>query len=253
MRVDADIYMRKGNLFDPLSNKSYRLSRTKLELFMNCPRCFYLDRRFGIKQPAGYPFNLNAAVDFLLKKEFDIHRAKGKVHPLLKERGIEAIPFSHDELDEWRENFKGVRYLHTPTNFLVTGAVDDVWYDVNKELIVVDYKATSKNAKVTIDEPWQDSYKRQMEVYQWLLRRKGFRVSDVGYFVYCNAKRNKRTFGGKLEFDIDIIPYQGRDNWVEGILYEIRQCLTGGLPSYNELCPHCNYRRASQQVEAYEE
>ena len=244
---------RAKNVFDPASKEPFLLSRSKLDSFLNCRRCFYLDRRLGVAQPPGYPFSLNSAVDALLKKEFDIHRTEKSPHPLFATYGIDALPFQHEKMQEWRDARRGVQYLHEPSNFLVSGAIDDIWVNPQGELHVVDYKATSKNAKVTIDEPWQDSYKRQMEVYQWLLRRKGFRVSDVGYFVYCNAKRNKRTFGGKLEFDIDIIPYQGRDNWVEGILYEIRQCLTGGLPSYNELCPHCNYRRASQQVEAYEE
>jgi 2-isopropylmalate synthase len=36
-----------------------------------------------------------------------------------------------------------------------------------------------------LDQEWQDSYKRQMDVYQWLLRQNGLKVSNTGYFVYC--------------------------------------------------------------------
>ncbi len=32
---------RTKNLYDPHSNKPFRLSRTKLDLFINCPRCFF--------------------------------------------------------------------------------------------------------------------------------------------------------------------------------------------------------------------
>ena len=55
------------------------------------------------------------------------------------------------------------------------------------ELIVVDYKATSKDGEVTLDAPRQDGYKRQMEFYQWLLRCNGFTVS--AHRVLCVLQR----------------------------------------------------------------
>jgi len=65
------------------------------------------------------------------------------------------VPFVHEMIDEWRENFKGVRALHEPTGFLITGAVDDVWVKSDGELIVADYKATSKNDEITaLDQDW---------------------------------------------------------------------------------------------------
>jgi hypothetical protein len=69
---------RTKNIYDPSSKEPFKISRSKLDLLLNCPRCFYLDRRLWIDQPPGYPFNLNSAVDELLKKEFDIHRAKNQ-------------------------------------------------------------------------------------------------------------------------------------------------------------------------------
>ena len=84
--------------------------------------------------------------------------------------------------------------------------MDDLWKNAQGELIVVDYKSTSKDGEVNIDAEWQGAYKRQMEFYQWLLRKNGFKVSDTGYFVYCNGRRDREAFDGKLEFDIKIIP-----------------------------------------------
>ena len=62
----------------------FKLSRSKVDLFVECPKCFYLDRKLGVGRPPGYPFSLNSAVDTLLKKEFDIHRAKREAHPLME-------------------------------------------------------------------------------------------------------------------------------------------------------------------------
>src|SRR5437867_3759517 len=95
---------RKFQAVPAVNRRILKLSRSKIEDFLRCPRCFYLDRRLGISQPPGFPFNLNSAVDLLLKKEFDIHRGKGTAHPLMKSYGINAIPLSHPELDRWREN-----------------------------------------------------------------------------------------------------------------------------------------------------
>ena len=230
--------------YNPDSFDPFKLSRSGIESFVQCPHCFYLDRRLGIGQPPGYPCSVNSAVDHLLKKEFDIHRAKGEAHPLMKAYGLDAIPFSHPDLDIWRENFQGVQYLHKKTNLYITGAVDDIWVNPKSELIVVDYKATSKADEVNIDADWQMGYKRQMEVYQWLLRKNGFQVSDTGYFVYCNGIKDKEAFDAKLEFTIKVIPYTGDDSWIEKTLVKIKKCLeNGSAPDYTDGCEWCDYQK----------
>ena len=162
---------------------------------------------------------------------------------------IDAIPFQHPELDTWRENFKGVRFLYKPANFTVTGAVDDVWIKPEGELIVIDYKSTSKDGEVSIDAPWQIGYKRQMEVYQWLFRQNGHKVSNTGYFVYVNGKTDCKAFDGKLEFDVKIIPYIGDDSWIEKTIKAIRECLLDDrVPSPSPNCDYCAYRLAVSEV-----
>ncbi len=243
---------RTSGLFRPKSKKPFKLSRSKIDLFLNCPKCFYLDRRLGIGRPPGYPFTLNSAVDNLLKNEFDIHRANGSAHPLMEEYGIDAIPFQHKKIDEWRNNWKGVRHLHEPTNFLITGAIDDVWINPDKELIVTDYKATSKKKEVTLDADWQIAYKRQVEIYQWLLRKNGFKVSDTTYFVYCNGKKDK-AFNKKIEFKVKVIPYEGDDSWIEGTLKDMKKCLMQNeIPEMGDDCDYCMYRKETSKVEEWD-
>jgi RecB family exonuclease len=239
---------RSRNLYEP--GKAFKLSRTKLESFLNCPRCFYLDRRLGIGQPSGPPFNLNSAGDHLLKKEFDRYRAQSKPHPLMQEHGIDAVPYADERLSEWRENFKGVTHHHVATNLVISGAVDDLWINPQGEVSVVDYKATSKDSEVNIDAEWQISYKHQMEFYQWLLRRNGLTVSDTGYFVYCNGRRDRETFDGKLEFAVKIIPYVGDDSWVEPCILDAHRCLKSeDIPPHNPNCEFCNYLAAAREIE----
>jgi hypothetical protein len=233
---------RTRNRYDPKSDKPFKLSRSKLELFLQCPRCFYLDRRLGVGRVPGPAFTLNTAVDCLLKREFDAYRAKREPHPLMTRSGVDAVPFTHPDLDRWRENFVGVQYLHSPTNFLLFGAVDDVWVEPDGTLIVVDYKATSTDREISLDDKWKQSYKRQMEIYQWLLRRNGFAVSDRGYFVYANGRKDRAAFDGRLEFAMSLIPYDGADDWVEEAVTYAHDCLKDDtLSDPVDGCEWCEY------------
>ena len=234
---------RVNGLYEPGSKDLFRLSRSKIDLFLNCPKCFYLDRRLGVARPPGFPFSLNSAVDALLKKEFDIYRAKGIKHPLIEKYGVDALPIPHKDLDKWRHNFTGIQYLHEPTNFLITGAIDDLWQNSKGEYIVVDYKATAKKEEITkLDKDWHQGYKRQMEIYQWLLRQNGYKVSDIGYFVYCNGIADAEAFNQKLEFRITLIPYTGNDSWIEKTIADIHKCLNSDeIPEANPDCDYCSY------------
>lgn len=221
-----------------------KLSRSKIELLFECPRCFWLYVGKGIARPFGAPYTINNAIDFLLKQEFDEHRRSGTPHPLIQREGIDAIPFNHPEIDKWRHNFTGIQYHHSATDFLVFGAVDDIWVDSKGNLIVVDYKASGAK-----EGELYDSYKRQMEVYQWLLRQTGFKVLDRGYFVYCRVNKDDGFEDGQLSFDVKVQPYDGKADWIEEKLIEAKSILDGKLPKPNENCIYCKYFHS---VETYE-
>ena len=229
----------------PEKQDLYKLSRSKVDFFLNCPRCFYMDRRLGIVQPPGFPFNLNSAVDNLLKNEFDYYRSLQKPHPYIERLGLNAVPFQHEKLDKWRHNFSGVVYQHEALKLHLFGAVDDIWINLDsEELIVVDYKATSKNSEVNLDADWQIGYKRQMDFYQYLLRNNGFKVSDTGYFVYCNGIKDKDRFDEKLDFKISLLDYKGNDHWIEKTLENLVKLLNQDqVPSYSAECKHCDYQK----------
>jgi CRISPR/Cas system-associated exonuclease Cas4 (RecB family) len=237
--------------YQPGQKTPYKLSRSKIDLFMQCPRCLYLDARLGISRPSMPAFTLNSAVDTLLKREFDAHRTKGEPHPLQTLFKVDAIPAAHDQLNVWRENFKGVETVHQPTNLRITGAIDDLWINPQDEYIVVDYKATSKAKRVDRldDTRWHDQYRRQMDVYQWLLRQVGLTVSDTAYFVYCNGIKDKDEFDAKLDFEIIVFPYTGKTEWIEPTLAKIKAALDSETMSEPAAdCEHCAYARSRTEI-----
>ncbi len=226
-----------------------QLSRSKIDLFVECPRCFYLDVARGTGRPSGPPFTLNLAVDSLLKAEFDSYRTAGEAHPLFEEAGIEAVPFPHPELERWRHNFTGLRWLDEETGWTLFGAIDDVWQEESGELIIADYKATAR-AQTPTREGLYPSYQRQMEVYQFLMRRQGFEVSNRAWFVYCNGIKDAADFGGTLRFTIHMVPYDGEDAWVLGTFRRAVATATGSVvPQPGEECKWCGYvENASTQA-----
>lgn len=244
---------RIRNIYDPKSKTPFKLSRSKIDLFLKCPRCFYLDRRVGLSAPQGPAFAINIAVDTLLKKEFDHYRKIQKPHPLMEREGLKAVPFQHEKLSDWRDKISlGVQFHHEKTNFIISGLVDDLWQFIKtKALIVADYKATAKADRPTLDSEWQISYKRQMEMYQWIFRRNGFEVDSTGWFVYCNGLTTPSKFNSNLKFEIVMIPYKGDDSWIEGTLEKIKACLDADAPpAAHENCQMCKYTAALAVVSA---
>jgi CRISPR/Cas system-associated exonuclease Cas4 (RecB family) len=228
--------------------KKWRLSRSKIDFFIECPRCFYLDNKLGTKRPGFPSFNLNIAVDELFKKEFDEYREAGKPHPIMQEYKLEAVPYVSKDIDTWRDNFAGLEYFHEPTGLTVSGAIDDVWEDPQGNLIVVDYKSTSKAGKIETlaDSAWEEQYKRQIGVYQWLLVQLGYQVNGTGYFVYANAKQTEEKFDNKLIFETTLVPCEGDTSWIEPTLEKIKYCLESDeYPQSGVNCEYCPYREAA--------
>ncbi len=193
------------------SLKMRQLSRSKIELFLECPRCFHADVVRGLPRVASLPYTLNNAVDQLLKAEFDSYRESGIPHPLLASVGLEAVPFRHPELNAWRSVTGGIRWTDPQTGWTLQGVVDDVWQNADGSLYIADYKATAKAAAVTADG-LHPAYRRQAEVYQFLLRRLDFAVSKTAWFAYANGVKTGDRFDDCLRFTTVSLAYKGDDS-----------------------------------------
>lgn len=226
----------------------WKLSRSKIDFFFECPRCFYLDNVLGTKRPGFPSFNLNIAVDELFKKEFDVHRKDQTKHPIMEKCELDVVPFQHEMMDTWRDPFVGIMHTHEPTDLLVSGGVDDIWVTSEGKLVIVDYKSTSKDGRIDKlgDSPWEQQYTRQLGVYRWLLEQNGFEVEDMGYLVYANASKDEPGFDDKLVFETTLVPVKTTVDWIEPTLADIKKCLEQkGLPKTGEKCEFCPYREAA--------
>ncbi len=171
------------------------LSRWQLELFSQCPRCFWLLKRYGVKQPGSFPLALNTAMDMLLKAEFDEFRVKGLPHPLLTESRIGATLFRDlKQLEVWRNNRQGLRWTDPSTGHTLYGAIDDLLEFPDGTMAVLDYKSSGA-AEITI----YPSYQLQMDVYTFLLRQLGYRTAPNAFLAFFLAVKDD-GFRGRLPF-----------------------------------------------------
>jgi len=227
------------------SATTFKISRANIQLYFECPCCFYYDKKYGIRRPFDYPFDLHRAVDTLLKKEFDFYRETQTAHPIILQNKLDAVPFKHRLINQWRDCSVGLRYTHEQTNLLITGIIDDIWINKDNELVVIDYRATSQQGEIDLDNDFVMGYKRLIDVHQWLLRQHGFKVSNTGYFLYCNGMVNRTTFDNRLDFETELIPYEGNDDWVDIAINEISECLQKDYaPEMSDSCEHCSFARA---------
>ena len=232
------------------------VSRTAWNDFILCKRCFYLQRKLKIR-PIGSPQHvINKRVDNLLKEEFDIYREKQEPHPIFKKHNLNFVPFKMDreKLNDFRNNRKGVRAQSVKTNFIIYGAIDDLWLNKdNDEVVVVDYKATSNkygvdyvNSKMA----YHKSYLRQLDFYAYLLKLNKFKVFKTGYWFICNAQyKDQKTFSGNLNFTIDLLSYDIKTDYIEDTLVELEKCYNSNkIPQPNAVCDTCRWQRETLKL-----
>ena len=140
--------MFKKKLYSSNSSKPFKLSRTKVDLFFECRRCFFLDQKLGIKRPHGTPLVLSNRIVDDFKKELNVCRVEKNIHSKVEELNKNLIPISHNKLEEWKSSFKGASFLDDSTNLLIFGIIDDIWLDrsTNKNHCVI-IKSNSKKKR----------------------------------------------------------------------------------------------------------
>ena len=249
------IRSRASSIYTPGQNSIFKISRSKFSDFLECHRCFYLDRVKGLQSPSMPGWALNTAVDELLKKEFDFYRVQKKPHPIFKEYKLNFIPFEHEDLDTWRNSLKGgIGFEDKETNLFIHGGIDDLWFDLDREEVVVaDYKAQSNTAPIEKDSYlasiYHQSYKIQMDIYVHILRQMGYRVSDTAYFMVCNGEKTPDRFDANMQFVVKLVDYQVDTSWVGPKIKEMKQIMDSSeIPEINPHCENCAYIQQAKKL-----
>ena len=240
--------------------KDWKLSRSRIEGYMKCQRCFYFNNRYGVAPPYGFPLTLNNAVDTLFKTESDWYRNGGQLRigslgKILAK--LKCEPVRHKLMNQWRDPFTGVEYKHPETGMLVHGGIDDLWVTTTpqgkKVCHVIDYKSTAAETGKPAPKVYE-AYQRQMDVYHWLLVNNGVSMSPITYFVYAIGNASAAMFPDSMRFDMKVKAYRVNTAWIEPTLVEILECLETpikNMPPRSPNCDDCKYRQAITDLKVY--
>ncbi len=241
--------------------KPIKISRSGLRLFLECPRCFWLEQHHKIRRPPSYPYTLSAAVDYLVKREFDKYRIKGELPPVFA-KFFEANPaqnlsadrqqkgrvlggvklYPGEELADWRNNFRGIGYQDEDLGATLYGAIDDILQFPDGSLAVVDYKS-SGSKEITI----YDDYQKQMDVYAYILSRMGRQTHPEAYFVFYQVDKSGNGFANALNFREELRNVKVDAAWVPGAFEQaVKIARQEAPPQASPTCTHCQYVQAAR-------
>jgi len=217
-----------------LQTITYELSYRTLSIFDDCPRCFYQKIKSKIDRPSE-PFpSLPSGMDLLLKSYFDTWQSRGVLPKELL--SIEGISYFHDKelLRRWRG--AGVRWTDGVGNVLV-GDLDHVFVKKDK-LLVADFKTRG----FAVKRDTARYYIKQMQVYNFLLRKEGYKTNDDALLLFYHPVGV--SDGAIVQFQVTPVYVHADPNGVEQWFAQAVACLNGKLPKPSDSCRyHCWAKR----------
>ncbi len=192
-------------------SKNNKISRSQIELFIDCPRCFWLDVKFKIKRPEFKGGYIGSKYDPILKNYFDKHRKNNKTPKEIEKHQLNLFS-DFETLKTWRG--KGIEYFHQKHNVIYYGKIDDL-LTKDEYLIPFDFKTTtSKNFQIYED------YKRQLEIYGYLLTKNNHSVLDMGvfYVVKIDINENFEKIEEREIVKIENLNYETYDEVLENLI-----------------------------------
>ena len=228
----------------------YKLSPSKIGLFTDCPRCFWLAEHKVWKRPSGIFPSLPSGMDRILKNHFDKFIGKGLPPELCESRragsraGATCASLSVPEckgmrlfgeggekelLDVWRNNFRGIRFEDRKGNVLF-GAVDNILVN-GKKLVVLDYKTRGFPLK----EDTHTHYQLQLDLYNYLLEKNGYKTENYGFLLFYVPDEVTKT--GEVVFDTTLVKMKDEPEKAEKVWKKALKLLDGDCPS--KVCQWC--------------
>jgi len=217
--------------------KQISLSPSKLSLFKECKRCFWLDVNEGKKRPEGPFSSLPNGMDLVLKKYFDNFRYRNCLPPEIGE--IKGSLFNDmEKLKVWRNNFKGLEYFDKRTGVVLRGALDDLFVAADGSHVPIDFKTRGFPLK----EDTTENYQHQMDIYCLLLEKNGIKAGDFAFLIFFYPIEAEGD--GKFKFQCDVVKLKTSKQKGENLFREAIKVLKGKKPKTNPDCPWCNWNKS---------
>ncbi len=217
--------------------KEIRLSPSSLNLFLECPRCFWLQIKQNIHRPRG-PFpSLPLGMDGVIKTYFDKYRDKGELPPEIKGNIGGRLMEDSELLKKWRNWKTGLEYKDQVLGVVLFGALDDCLQD-GEYYIPIDYKTRGSAPREGDSEKY---YGNQLDCYSLLLEENGYPVGNYAYLIYYYPKEAKE--GGTVIFEVKPIKINVDTERARKTLKDAVKLLNSPIPPHHSECEYCIWGR----------
>jgi len=217
-------------------NNTIYLSPSKLNLFQECPLCFWLHMVKGIHRPEGISSTLPRGMDGLIKKYFDHYRASGKMPPEIEGKVQGRLLQDQNLLNEWRKTTKtsSPRFFDKELNAYLFGGLDECFVD-GEYYIPVDYKTRGYDLK----EGSLSYYQTQLDCYTFLLEREGYKHLSFAYLIYYIPTKIEEN--GKVQFKVEAHKLETDSQRGYNIFQQAVKCIRGSQPASHSKCQFCSW------------
>jgi CRISPR/Cas system-associated exonuclease Cas4 (RecB family) len=215
---------------------NYKLSPSRMNLFFECERCFWLRVNKKINRPSG-PFpSLPSGVDQKVKNHFDRFRQKDESPPELEDLDLTLLEDSQflQKARSWRTEPK---LRLNELNAILRGGVDDLLEDQSGNIVVMDYKTRGYPPKEDSGAP--DYYRRQVNLYNLILRENGYKTKEYGLILYFYPE--KFTESGGFLFHTEIRKVDVDMEKARKMVEDAVNTLEGEIPEHSENCDFCEW------------
>lgn len=211
------------------------LSPSSLNLYLECPRCFWLYKAQKIHRPRGPMSSLPSGLDLLIKKYFDRYRAIGKLPPEIEGKVKGELFENQEMLDNWRDWRKSlIRYEDQGLNAVLRGALDECFV-LDGAYIPVDYKTRGFDLKKDSEK----YYRNQLNCYTLLLEANGYQHLSFAYLLFYIPREVKED--GIIKFDIEPREVKTYPQEAKVTFEQAAKLLRGPAPPSDSLCEFCSW------------
>lgn len=215
--------------------KPIKISPSSLNLYRECPRCFWLQLNEGIRRPEHPSSTLPMGIDLTLKQYFDHWRKKNEVPPLL--HGKMPGKLLADQALVSRFRSRSFEWYDAESDAHFTGILDDAIQLDDGSVVPLDNKTKGFPPR----EP-HIAHVTQMSAYTLILRENGFKTKNLAYLIYWFLNHKSFDLEKPLHFNVAVEEIQTRPDDVKEIFHAAAASLRGPMPLSNIECGFCNYR-----------
>jgi hypothetical protein len=213
--------------------QKYRLSPSALNLFLDCPRCFWLDKNKNTKRPRGIFPSLPGGMDLVIKTYFDRYRIKNEMPPEVKGRVAGNLLADMGLLGKWRSwRATDLCYEDKGINASLSGALDDCLID-GGYYIPLDYKTRGSDLK---EDP-RKYYQAQLDCYCLILEASGRKTKGLAYLLYYWPIEVSEN--GIVKFNVTPFKIETSIEAAKKVFQDAVVCLTQTIPKASANCEYC--------------